>query len=68
MVETLFAGLVGITLGLIGGWARSWGAFLTVRSVEIIMCFPPVLLAPIDFVQLWQSRRGQPSTVPMANA
>lgn len=39
------AGLVGITLGLIGGWARSWGAFLTVRSVEIIMCFPPVLLA-----------------------
>ena len=30
--------------------------------------FPPVLLAPIDFVQLWQSRRGQPSTVPMANA
>ena len=44
-VSALFAGLVGITLGLIGGWARSWGAFLTVRSVEIIMCFPPVLLA-----------------------
>jgi preprotein translocase subunit SecB len=30
--------------------------------------FPPVLLAPIDFVQLWQSRRGQPSSAPMANA
>lgn len=23
--------------------------------------FPPVLLQPIDFVALWQSRRGQPS-------
>ncbi|MDX3809638.1 ABC transporter permease [Bosea thiooxidans] len=43
--SALVAGLVGVTLGLIGGWARSWGAFLTVRSVEIIMCFPPVLLA-----------------------
>ena len=30
--------------------------------------FPPVLLAPIDFVQLWQSRRGQGSAMPMANA
>ena len=28
----------------------------------------PVLLAPIDFVQLWQSRRGQPSSAPIANA
>lgn len=26
-VSATFAGLVGITLGLIGGWARSWGAF-----------------------------------------
>jgi preprotein translocase subunit SecB len=30
--------------------------------------FPPVLLAPIDFVQLWQTRRGQPSQAPVANA
>lgn len=43
--SALVAGIIGVTLGLIGGWARSWGAFLTVRSVEIIMCFPPVLLA-----------------------
>ncbi len=43
--SAVVAGLFGVTLGLIGGWTRSWGAFLTVRSVEIIMCFPPVLLA-----------------------
>jgi preprotein translocase subunit SecB len=30
--------------------------------------FPPVLLQPIDFVQLWQSRRGMPSGAPVANA
>lgn len=30
--------------------------------------FPPVLLAPIDFVQLWQSRCGQASAAPVANA
>jgi len=31
--------------------------------------FPPVLLAPIDFVALWQSRRGQIGGMPtMANA
>lgn len=30
--------------------------------------FPPVLLNPIDFVALWQSRRGQAAPPPVANA
>ena len=30
--------------------------------------FPPVMLNPIDFVQLWQSRRGQTSAAPVGNA
>lgn len=30
--------------------------------------FPPVLLAPIDFVALWQSRRGQSSQIPAGTA
>jgi preprotein translocase subunit SecB len=29
--------------------------------------FPPVLLQPIDFVQLWQSRRAQQQQAPAAN-
>jgi preprotein translocase subunit SecB len=29
--------------------------------------FPPVMLAPVDFVSLWQSRRAQ-LTTPAANA
>lgn len=30
--------------------------------------FPPVMLGPVDFVGLWQSRRGQDDTPPAINA
>jgi preprotein translocase subunit SecB len=30
--------------------------------------FPPVLLGPIDFVGLWQTRRAQAAATPVANA
>lgn len=30
--------------------------------------FPPVMLQPIDFVALWQSRRGQAGQAPVGNA
>lgn len=30
--------------------------------------FPPVMLGPVDFVGLWQARRGQESGQPAANA
>jgi peptide/nickel transport system permease protein len=43
--SALAACIVGVVLGLIGGWARGVGSFLSVRSMEIILCFPPVLLA-----------------------
>lgn len=43
--SSIVAGIVGVVLGLVGGWARTWGASVSMRSVEIIMCFPPVLLA-----------------------
>jgi peptide/nickel transport system permease protein len=41
----LAAGLIGVLLGLIGGWSHGIAAFLSVRSMDIILCFPPVLLA-----------------------
>ncbi len=43
--SALTAGLIGVLLGLIGGWSRGLAAFLSVRSMDIILCFPPVLLA-----------------------
>jgi peptide/nickel transport system permease protein len=39
------AGVVGTALGLIGGWFRGVGAVLAVRSMDIVLCFPPILLA-----------------------
>ena len=37
--------LLGTALGLIGGWFRGAGALLALGSAEVILCFPPVLLA-----------------------
>ena len=37
--------LFGTILGLLGGWFRGLGEFLAVRSMDIVLCFPPVLLA-----------------------
>jgi len=36
---------VGVTLGLLGGYLRGIAEFLSVRSMDVILCFPPVLLA-----------------------
>jgi peptide/nickel transport system permease protein len=39
------AGAAGTMLGLVGGWFRGLGEILAVRSMDVILCFPPVLLA-----------------------
>ncbi|EHL97388.1 ABC transporter, ATP-binding protein [Acetobacteraceae bacterium AT-5844] len=43
--SAIIAGIIGTAFGLIGGWFRGLGEILTVRSMDIILCFPPVLLA-----------------------
>jgi peptide/nickel transport system permease protein len=43
--SALIAGVLGTTLGLIGGWFRGLGELLAVRSMDVILCFPPILLA-----------------------
>jgi peptide/nickel transport system permease protein len=37
--------IIGTTLGLLGGWFRGIGEILTVRVADVILCFPPILLA-----------------------
>jgi peptide/nickel transport system permease protein len=44
-VSAMLAGIIGITFGLLGGYARGLVEILTVRSMEAIVCFPPILLA-----------------------
>ncbi|CAN1496234.1 oligopeptide transporter ATP-binding component [Rhabdaerophilaceae bacterium] len=41
----LISGAVGTLLGLLGGWFRGLGEILTVRLADVILCFPPILLA-----------------------
>ena len=43
--SALIAGAVGTMIGLVGGWFRGVGELLTVRLVDVILCFPPILLA-----------------------
>ena len=35
----------GVLLGLVGGFWRGAAEFLTLRSMDIVLCFPPLLLA-----------------------
>ena len=44
-VSALVAGVVGTALGLIGGWYGGIRAVLSVRSMDIVLCFPPILLS-----------------------
>jgi peptide/nickel transport system permease protein len=44
-LSAVFAGVIGTTLGLFGGYLRGLVEILTVRPMEAIVCFPPILLA-----------------------
>ncbi len=37
--------MAGIVLGLLGGYLRGVAEFLAVRSMDVVLCFPPLLLA-----------------------
>jgi len=44
-ISALIAGVVGVTLGLIAGWFRGAVEFVAVRIADVVLCFPPILLA-----------------------
>jgi peptide/nickel transport system permease protein len=43
--SAIIAGIVGTTLGLIAGWFRGAIEFVSVRVADVVLCFPPILLA-----------------------
>ncbi len=43
--SAVIAGLVGSTLGVIAGYTRGMTEALSMRSMDVILCFPPLLLA-----------------------
>ncbi len=42
---TGIAAILGIFLGLVGGYFRGIVELFTVRAAEVVLCFPPLLLA-----------------------
>ena len=36
---------IGTTLGLLAGWFRGVAEFIAVRAADVVLCFPPILLA-----------------------
>jgi peptide/nickel transport system permease protein len=43
--SALIAGVLGTTLGLLAGWWRGAAEFMAIRLADIVLCFPPILLA-----------------------
>ncbi len=39
------AAAVGTTVGIVGGYFTGWWEALTMRAMDVILCFPPILLA-----------------------
>ncbi len=44
-VAALIAGVAGVALGLVAGWFRGAVEFVAVRVADVVLCFPPILLA-----------------------
>ncbi len=47
LASTSLAGVVGSALGLAGGYLRGVTELLAVRSMDVVLCFPPLLLAAL---------------------
>ena len=45
LASTALACVIGSALGLVGGFLRGAAEMLTVRSMDVVLCFPPLLLA-----------------------
>lgn len=41
----LLSGIIGTALGIIGGFMRGFSEILTLRAMDVVLCFPPLLLA-----------------------
>ena len=45
LMSALIAGVIGVSIGLIGGYFGGGAELLTVRLTDVILSFPPILLA-----------------------
>lgn len=45
LLTALLSGIIGTAIGIIGGYLRGFSEILTLRAMDVILCFPPLLLA-----------------------
>ncbi|ONG54439.1 peptide ABC transporter permease [Pseudoroseomonas deserti] len=45
LAATIIAAVIGTLLGILGGYFRKFVELVTVRLAEVVLCFPPMLLA-----------------------
>ena len=45
VASTVLGAVVGTLLGIVGGYFRGLAEMVTMRTAEIVLCFPPLLLA-----------------------
>lgn len=50
--STVIALTAGVIVGVLAGYARGWTEKITMRAIDIFLCFPPILLALI-IVGFW---------------
>ncbi len=43
--SVMMAAAVGTTVGVLGGYFAGWWETVTMRAMDVILCFPPILLA-----------------------
>ncbi len=46
-LATALAAVIGVFLGVIAGHAKGWAEVIIMRSVDVVMIFPPILLAMV---------------------
>jgi peptide/nickel transport system permease protein len=56
-LSAALAAVIGTALGIVGGFLRGLPEWLTMRSMDVLLCFPPLLLALLA-VALCRAGRG----------
>lgn len=41
----VLSGIIGTALGIFGGYMRGFSEIITLRAMDVVLCFPPLLLA-----------------------
>lgn len=58
IASVVLATIIGVTFGLVGGYFGGFWEFLTMRTVDVLLTFPPILLAIVVVAFLGPNMRN----------